>query len=222
MINILKRFSFNRKITSYSKIQRILTPIIRSQKFFINFKKIQTLEYLNVGCSSNIHEGYIHLDYNWHYKLDICWDINKLPYPLKKKSLKGIYSEHCLEHITLNSFKRNIEEFYRLLAPGGTIRIVVPDGEKYVNWYLDIKSGKVRQALYGELEPTPMMNLNDIFRNYGHQYIYDFETIALILNNFGFIDIKKEKFRQGRDKFLLIDLERRADESLYIEAVKPF
>lgn len=222
MTHLLKRFSFKRKITSYDKVQKIISPLVRSCKVFINFSKIKHLQYLNVGCSSNIHSGFIHLDYSWHDRIDICWDINKLPYPLKSNTLKGIYTEHCLEHIPFGSFQKNIAEFFRLLAPGGTLRLIMPDGEKYIDWYKDIKNGIPRESLYGQLRPTPMMNINDVFRNYGHQFIYDFETVVLILKETGFTEIQKMAYQQGRDPILLLDLERRANESLYVEAIKPY
>ncbi|OQA01263.1 MAG: hypothetical protein BWY70_00437 [Bacteroidetes bacterium ADurb.Bin408] len=36
-----------------------------------------------------------------------------------------------------------------------------------------------------------------------------------------FSEITKSAYLEGRDPFLLLDLERRATESLYVEAVKP-
>ena len=68
--------------------------------------------------------------------------------------------------------------------------------------------------------PTPMSRINGIFRNHGHQFIYDFETFKYLLVKTGFKDIKKESFGHGRDPRLLIDQQMRADESLYVEATR--
>jgi len=65
-----------------------------------------------------------------------------------------------------------------------------------------------------------MHRINGIFRNHGHLFIYDFNTISIILKEIGYKDIKKEKFNSGRDNYLLQDTKERELESLYVEASK--
>ena len=65
-----------------------------------------------------------------------------------------------------------------------------------------------------------MMSVNRIFRGHGHLFIYDFDTLAKMLHKHGFQDVRKEQFLRGRDPRLLIDMEWRAVESLYVEASK--
>ena len=38
---------------------------------------------------------------------------------LEDNSLRGIYSEHCLEHIPVEKCRDNLREFFRILQPGG-------------------------------------------------------------------------------------------------------
>jgi hypothetical protein len=66
-----------------------------------------------------------------------------------------------------------------------------------------------------------MMVVNSIFRGHGHLYAYDYETLKVLLESQGFIDVKQESFKHGRQEKLLVDSESRASESLYVEAVKP-
>jgi hypothetical protein len=66
-----------------------------------------------------------------------------------------------------------------------------------------------------------MMHVNRVFRSSGHQYAYDFETLARQLNKANFEDITRCDFRKGRDKNLLLDSDGRRVESLYMEAVSP-
>lgn len=65
------------------------------------------------------------------------------------------------------------------------------------------------------------MAINRVFRNFGHQYAYDFETLQALLTEAGFINIIRCKFLEGLDARLLIDSEERAIESLYLEAITP-
>ncbi len=214
------KFSFRRKIISYSKVRIAISAIRRGSTFFMNKRRISQNILLNVGCGPNIFDNFINLDYDWTPKIDICWDITRKPYPLNANSLEGIFTEHCLEHISFEDCEKNLQEFYRMLKPEGTLRIVVPDGELYIDIYERRKIGEKIYMPYEKEEgyPTPMARMNGIFRNHGHQFIYDFETFRFLLEKVGFRNIKKETFAQGRDPRLLIDVDWRADESLYVEA----
>src|SRR3982074_2263857 len=93
-------FSFNRKLSSYAKVQSAISMIYRSRRIFMNKSRIKDLKLLNVGCGPNPKKEFINLDYNWSPQMDICWDITRKPYPIPSSSLEAIYTEHCLEHIS--------------------------------------------------------------------------------------------------------------------------
>lgn len=215
------KFSFNRKITSYSKVQQVVASIIRSEKLFVKRQRIKGLQYLNIGCGPNPMKDHVNLDYAWTPDIDICWDITRKPYPLADGSLQGIYTEHCLEHISYADCFRNLQEFKRMLRPGGVVRIVVPDGELYFDLYRRRRQGETVTLPYEEGYDTAMHRINGIFRNHGHQFIYDFETFSHLLKKAGFTQIERKSFGTGRDPQLLVDTADRAFESLYVEAVKP-
>ena len=155
----------------------------------------------------------------------MCWDITR-GIPFSDNSFRGIYSEHCLEHIPFESIDFVLSEIYRVLKPGGTLRIVIPDGELYLKLYSKAIDGDDSVSLpYSEEEKrleiySPIMSINRIFRLYGHQYIYDFDIFRKLLLKNGFRKIIKEKFNSGRHVELLKDLEWRKVESLYIETSK--
>ncbi len=214
------RFSFKRKITSYTKVQQFVSKLIRCKSIFVNKRSIRAFKFLNVGCGSNPQAGFINLDYHWTPSIDICWDITRKPYPIPNETLEGIYTEHCLEHVTLSACEINLQEFYRMLKPGGTLRIIVPDGEIYLAIYNRRKNGEQIDMPYEKGYITPMARVNGIFRNFGHKFIYDFETFEKLLIKEGFTNVKKEKYAKGRDHRLLIDTDWRAVESLYVEASK--
>ena len=104
---------------------------------------------------------------------------------------------------------------------------MVPDGELYLTKYADIVRGLNRSALpyfssdrYGDIY-SPIMSVNRIFHSHNHHFIYDYSTVSLLLEKNGFVDIKKECYKQSRDPRLIIDTPQRAVESLYVEASKP-
>jgi len=222
------KFSWNRPITSYTKFHqlynRFITPWILNKKFFVPSKLVEGKEYLQIGCGYNIYPEFINTDIEWKPGV-IPWDVSVIKkdnYPIDKESIQGIYTEHCLEHIPFQSTKDNLEEFYRILKPGGTVRIAVPDGELFIDLYLKARNNEPYIIPYAaELaQPTPMMILNRVARGYGHLFLYDFETFKYMMEEVGFKDIKKETFRVGRNPKLLVDSELRRAESLYVEATK--
>lgn len=218
--------SLNRSITSYAKIQAIIAMVIRNRTFHIQKAVNSHKKYLNVGCGSNSHQNFVNLDYNWNPQIDICWDITK-GIPLPNESVEGVYTEHCLEHLPFRTIDFVLNEFWRVLKPGGTVRIIVPDGELYLTRYTNLLNGKTTESLpYSESDGwhelySPIMSINRIFRTHGHLFISDFDCFRQLLVKNGFSEIKQESFMNGRDSNLLIDSEHRAIESLYVEATKP-
>ncbi|HLZ89424.1 MAG TPA: methyltransferase domain-containing protein [Puia sp.] len=212
--------SLKRPITSYSKVVKFLSDLKRGRKLFIRKKRIKDKVLLNVGCGPLSREEFINLDYEWTPTIDIVWDFTKKPIPLPSESLEGIYTEHCLEHITLDACLGTLKDFHRLLKPGGNVRIIVPDAQIYLDLYQARKTDPSIVLPYGEKEATAAISINRIMRLHGHLFIYDAETMGYLLEKAGFRNIKKESFSHGRDKRLLIDLEARKVESLYMEATK--
>ena len=223
----VQNFSLKRSPTSYSIVQKlVISPIIRNREFLINRTSIAKKSYLNIGCGPHPHSDFVNLDYVWNPLIDICWDISK-KIPLSSESMGGIYSEHCLEHVPLNIVDFVLSECLRILKPGGTIRISVPDGELYLRDYLKIMDGDLSIKLpYSETDSyegiyAPIMSINRVFRACNHLFIYDCDMLKKLLQKNNFQDIHKESYRTGRDQKLLIDREFRKVESLYIEATKP-
>lgn len=73
--------------------------------------------------------------------------------PLKTGSASLVYSSHFLEHIPYSEVPGFIAECYRILQPGGVLRLVLPDFENLCRAYLENReSGKHREADFIILE----------------------------------------------------------------------
>jgi predicted SAM-dependent methyltransferase len=210
------KLSLNRSIWSYSKVQMARASLTRNNPRFMNLKKPGLI--LDVGCGPNTRPENINLDYSWHPGIDICCDITR-GLLLPDRYVRGIFTEHCLEHIPLAATKRLLSEFFRVLQPGGSVRIVVPDLDIYVE---SLRTGT--PAPYADLDRvdgiyTPAMSLNRIMYDHGHRFIYDFTTLKALLDAAGFSDVRKCAFGRGATS-MLFDSPSRAPESLYVEAGK--
>jgi predicted SAM-dependent methyltransferase len=73
--------------------------------------------------------------------------------PLKDASVHLVYSSHFLEHVPRSSVPSLLAECYRVLAPGGVIRLVLPDLENIAREYLSMRdSGDHQKADFVVLE----------------------------------------------------------------------
>lgn len=183
-------------------------------------KRVRTLKYLNVGCGVKPKPHTINLNYEWYPFIDLTWDITKR-LPLADASLKGIYSEHVLEHLPFKMIPWILQDWFRVLEGDGVLRILVPDVELYLKTYMEIKSGNSAKFPYHDPHKTPMMHVNRVVRDYDHLFAYDFETFELILKEAGFNNILRKNHNDGIEKYLLLDSEERECESLRIECIKP-
>ena len=200
------------------KVRRVIGSLLRNRRF-----QLRGLEkpFLNLGCGGNFFPDFIGLDYGWIPGLDLCWDLRRgIPFP--DSCFEGIYSEHTFEHIPFDSFTKSLlPEIKRVLKPGGTLRIVVPDAELFCVEYARTREGRSGNFFDPNESLTPMQRVNHVFRFHGeHQFAWDYETLAKVLREAGFGQIERTTHMRGRDARLLVDLERRAWESLYVEAVK--
>ena len=87
---------------------------------------------LNLGCGHQYLEGYINCDVRREVKADHYFDLDHPPYPFPDSSVDEILLDNVLEH--LESIPAVMEEFDRLLAPAGRLRIYVPYGKS--DWAL--------------------------------------------------------------------------------------
>ena len=109
---------------------------------------------LNIACGEHfiINEEWINLDYEAISPHVIKCDIlNNLP--LKENSASNIYTSHFVEHIPyskLNSFLKNC---FKILSPGGVIRIITPDFNEMCESYIKaIKDDEKETAEFIKIE----------------------------------------------------------------------
>lgn len=178
--------------------------------------------YLNVGCGPSGKEGDLWLNIDgWpDNNVDATLDLRR-ELPFGDERFKGVFAEHFFEHLDFEHAVVFLSECYRILAPGGHIRISVPDGQIYLDKYFTDRSWMLERRKWNRRLDTPMGVLNEVFRQeYEHKYCYDFETAELLLRKCGFQKVNRVDFGSGGDPELLIDRADRRFESLYIEGQK--
>ena len=210
------KLSVKRSVWSYAKIEKLVAAVIRNRH--IQLRDMNgSPEYLNAGCGLVLAPGCCNLDYLWRPGV-LCWDVTK-GIPFATASLQGIFTEHCLEHLSYDNCQAVLREFHRTLRRGGVARVIVPDGELYCRLYVQAIDGRATNWPYSEPGKTPMAYVNRIMRDCGHQFVYDYQTLRQLMLEAGFQEVHKATYRQGREPKLLLDQEHRAVESLYVEGI---
>ncbi len=84
----------------------------------------------------------------------------------------------------------------------------MPDGKLYLREYAKGSRSKIPYAEEDEKNfpfATPMISVNRIFRDHGHLFIWDVQTLTEALKLSGFPNVQEQKFQDGRDARLLRD-----------------
>jgi Methyltransferase domain len=187
---------------------------------------------VNVGCGKNPIQGWINLDVV-SYPGVYFWDCRS-GLPFADGAATAIYSEHFFEHLDLeNEARPFLRECLRCLQPMGVLRIVVPDAGAYLRAYsgpwevlaemrpLTPTADGWRDNRLGWTYQTRMQFMNAIFRQRAeHKYAYDAETLVLVMQGAGFMDVVVQQFGISIDPKMASDSNDRRTESLYVEAVK--
>ena len=168
-----------------------------------------------------------HLEYiEFIKKNNIIWADASNHLPLPFDSVDVLYSSHMLEHLNFHQAHTFLKEAYRVLKPGGIVRIVVPDLRQLVDEYIkerDANNFIKKLHMYVEKPHSLLDKIKYLFvGDRHHQWNYDSDSLSNLLIKSGFVnpitlDSGKTTIRDPG----ALNLHERADESLYIEANKP-
>ena len=80
---------------------------------------------LHLGCGPKYIPGFTHVDVIGGDHIHHQGTVSELPFPDDSADL--IYASHILEHFSRLDIQKVLCEWYRVLRPGGILRIAVPD-----------------------------------------------------------------------------------------------
>jgi SAM-dependent methyltransferase len=146
--------------------------------------------------------------------------------PVQGQSVEVLYASHMLEHLDRDEAENFLKEAFRVLCPGGIIRIVVPDIKKQIERYYESGDAdtfieSTNLCLSRPKSFAQRLRLLLVGTRH-HRWMYDGNSLSRLLQKHGFI--MAEIMLPGHTKisdYEPLDLRERISESVYVEAEKP-
>jgi SAM-dependent methyltransferase len=193
---------------------------------------------LHIGCGPYLLPDWINIDIHpAPLATNVLWGL-----PFAEGSARLVFLSHLLEHLFYpNDVHPFLVDIRRVLAPGGVVRVVVPDiaqcidayqnndaeffAERRQHWGAgDGRTTRMEDFLaYAGAGPDPAW----LFQ--AHKFGYDFATLQRALERAGFVDIERSSFNASRHPELQVDANSEVagarhgahHYSLFVEARKP-
>lgn len=138
---------------------------------------------INMGCGwRDFGDDWIHIDSGDYSHLDYESIINLSQYT--DDTVELIYASHVIEYFDRQEIPAILREWKRILQPGGTLRIAVPNFYEISRLYTreEYSLDKFVGLLYGRM---PMGN-----QMIYHKTVYDFSSLKKVLESEGFKNIE--------------------------------
>jgi predicted SAM-dependent methyltransferase len=166
---------------------------------------------LHLGSGGQRPAGWVNVDLVG-MDADLYWDLTR-PLPFADGVAEAVFLEHVLEHFPLAQVLDLLTEAKRLLAPGGILRVGVPDFGRYLESYAG-DHGFIERERPGR--PTALLAVGEVAQSHGHRSVWDAETLELALTEAGFEQVGRRAFGDS-DLEPAPDSPHRESETLYAE-----
>ena len=192
---------------------------------------------LHIGSGPYNLAGWINLDiFPAQLSTNVLWGL-----PFTDGQCRYVFLSHLLEHLFYpTDAMALLQEIYRILEPGGVVRIVVPDIEQCLRAYQENNKEFFQQRIEHWGAGDGNVTRLEHFLSYAgagpdpawlfeaHKFGYDFETLERALQRAGFKTITRSSFMASEHAALQVDKHSQvasakfgdAYYSLFVEATK--
>ncbi len=187
---------------------KIIAPIL-TQRYIREWEKNNDFRIVNLGGGSNCLEKCLSVDID--PRSDAYTDITKR-LPFSNESINAIFCEEVIEHVSLAQGSYLLKECWRVLKPGGYIRLTTPD----LNWF----ASRVSESKEACAE------MNSIFYDHNHCYLYTQKMLWCAVQESDFANLKPSSYQDSTSQLGYLDshadrFQHPSEASQYLEAQRP-
>jgi predicted SAM-dependent methyltransferase len=146
-------------------------------------------------------------------------------------SVDAVYASHVWEHLYFEEALKLTEECYRILKPGGLLRLAVPNLKYHVETYLNSASEDAALVLNEQLLYRPksrpastLMRLYIAMADFhSHKFMYDAPYLMKIMKEAGFTEVTEMECKMSRiEEIAEIESPRRVSDTagFAVEGIK--
>jgi predicted SAM-dependent methyltransferase len=208
---------------------------MRSPSMIEKYVREHPIRKLQIGAGSSRLQGWLNTDIVMADGLAYL-DATKR-FPLEDDSFHYVFSEHVIEHLSYEDGMKMLKESYRILVPGGKIRIATPNLERLVALFQKDRTEEMRRYMREKIDWHQLPNyptgecfiLNLELGSFGHIFVYDPDTLRFALTNVGFQSVQQFNVGESDDPQLRDDEIREhvaykdinRYETMVLQAIKP-
>ena len=147
---------------------------------------------LHIGSGPQRLEGWINIDNLPYPGVDKVLDVTAgLPF----RWVSFIFAEHFIEHLAYDAALNLLRECRRVLKDNGVLRLSTPnlDWVWATHYRLEMDEDTSLQACFA---------LNRAFRGWGHQFLYNEQTLRATLLDAGFADVRRCEYGESEHEEL--------------------
>lgn len=144
---------------------------------------------LHIGCGPVALPGWVNIDNQSYPGVDRVLDVTDgLPF----ENVSFIFAEHFIEHLPFEDALRLLRNCRRVMTRTGVLRLSTPNLDwvwsthyQFPHW---ISTEESLRACFG---------LNQAFRAWGHQFLYNMQTLQATLREAGFAKFEVCRYGQS-------------------------
>lgn len=184
-----------KKVLPVRLIKRVLRVGVNTRLAGLYFHS-QNVRKLQIGSGDHPLPGWLNTDLSPSSRNVFQLDVTRR-FPFADNSFDYLFCEHMVEHIAYPEGLYALSECFRVLKPGGVIRIATPDLRFLIELFRNDLSKVQRQYIewattnFASNAPYPadVFVLNSFVREWGHQFIYDKSLLRHSMERAGFREL---------------------------------
>jgi predicted SAM-dependent methyltransferase len=221
LMKIGARLHESPKIWSVAALGLQMVSLPRRSGQIRRYLKSSDVRRLRLGAGRHLDDGWLSSDLVPLAREVVYLDAAK-PFPIPSASFDFIVCEHMIEHVGLAGARSVLAECRRILRRGGVLRVATPDLSQLLRMMDEASADEDSQyyvaalnsedpAIPGRDSANPVYTLNRVMHDWGHQFIYDEDTLTTLLVEAGFVGVTR-CVPGVSDHAYLMDIDRHHEE----------